>query len=64
MACVQDALRRGLIRDAFELALPLPDTPDQMGHGERLLVEVLEAVSCGYPKEASRFLKSVSRQLC
>lgn len=44
MACVQDALQRHLIVHAFELALPIPETPQQSKRGERLLVEVLEAV--------------------
>ncbi len=44
MACVHDALQRGWIRDAFKLALPLPETPSQSGRGEQLLVKVLEAI--------------------
>jgi hypothetical protein len=44
MACVGDALQRQLVIHAFDLALPLPKTPAQARRGERLLIEVLEAV--------------------
>jgi hypothetical protein len=44
MACVRDALQRGLILHAFELALPIPETPQQSKRGESLLVEALETV--------------------
>jgi hypothetical protein len=44
MACVQDALQRHLLLHAFELALPIPATPQQSNRGERLLVQVLEAI--------------------
>jgi hypothetical protein len=44
MACVQDALQRHLLVHAFELALPISETPEQSRRGERLLVEVLQAV--------------------
>lgn len=44
MACVSDALGRKLILPAFELVLPIPRTPAQMEHGERLLLQVLEAI--------------------
>ena len=44
MACVSDALERKLIFHAFELAMPIPKTPDQAGRGEKLLLQVLEAV--------------------
>jgi hypothetical protein len=43
-ASVQDALQRGLIVHAFELALPLPETPQELQRGESLLAKVLEAV--------------------
>lgn len=44
MACIDDALQRHLVLHAFELALPIPVTPQQSKRGERLLVEALEAV--------------------
>ncbi|WP_439549056.1 CHAT domain-containing protein [Falsiroseomonas sp.] len=44
MACVRDALQRQLVFHAFELALPLPKTPAHARRGERLLIEVLEAI--------------------
>ena len=44
MACVSDALNRSLISQAFELAVPIPETPSQMDLGERLLLQVLRAV--------------------
>jgi hypothetical protein len=44
MACVRDALQRHLILHAMELALPIPETPQQSKRGEALLLEVLEAI--------------------
>lgn len=44
MACVRDALQRQLIVHAFDLVLPMPKTPEQAERGEKLLVEVLEAI--------------------
>lgn len=44
MACVNDALLRKLIPQAFELAMPLPSTPAQAERGERLLARVLERI--------------------
>jgi hypothetical protein len=52
MACVQDALERHLILHALRLALPIPETPQQANRGERLLVNVLEAVFLGVGKGA------------
>lgn len=52
MACVRDALQRGLILHAFELALPIPATPQQSKRGESLLVETLEAAFVWAPKGA------------
>lgn len=44
MACVNDALSRKLIPQAFDLAMPLPTTQAEAGQGERLLLRVLENV--------------------
>lgn len=44
MACVSDALSRKLISHAFELAMPLPSTPDKIERGEKLLVRILEHI--------------------
>ncbi len=44
MACVSDALQRQLVLHAFELVMPIPKTPAQVGRGERLLLQVLEKV--------------------
>ena len=43
MACVEDALQRHLVVHAFQLVLPIPESPAQSKSGERLLVRVLEA---------------------
>jgi hypothetical protein len=52
IACVQDALRRHLIVHAFELALPLPESPQHSKRGEILLVEVVEAIFLSATKGA------------
>lgn len=44
MACVRDALARGLLVHAFDLVMPLPSTPHQLLRGERLLLQTLEAL--------------------
>lgn len=44
MACVNDALSRNLIPQAFELVMPLPSTPAQAERGERLLLRILENI--------------------
>jgi hypothetical protein len=44
MTCVSDALARGLVLHAFELAMPIPETSAQTERGEKLLLEVLEAI--------------------
>lgn len=44
MACVDDALSRKLIPQAFELVLPLPITPAQAERGERLLLQIIEHI--------------------
>ena len=44
MACVSDALARQLVFHAFDFAVPIPMTPAQSERGERLLLEVLEAI--------------------
>jgi len=42
MACVNDAISRNLIPLAFELVMPLPNTPAQLERGERFLLQILE----------------------
>lgn len=44
MACVDDALSRKLVHHAFQLAIPLPTTPDQTDRGERLLLRAIEQI--------------------
>ena len=44
MASVANALSRKLLIQAFDLAMPLPSTSEQIERGERLLLETLEAV--------------------
>lgn len=44
MACVSDALKRQLVIHAFAFVLPIPNTPALAEQGERLLLQVLEAL--------------------
>lgn len=44
IACVSDALARSLVFHAFELAMPIPKNPAEARRGERLLLDVLEAL--------------------
>ncbi|MER9436379.1 CHAT domain-containing protein [Mesorhizobium sp. M0618] len=65
MASVSDALVRKLVVHAFELVRPLPSTPGQARHGERLLLETLEALLLvsskdgGWPVDRDRFQAAV-----
>jgi len=62
MACVNDALSRKLIPQAFELALPLPRTPAQAKRGEMLLLQIIEHIMLLNGKYGSLSVQSESLQ--
>ncbi len=58
MACVNDALSRKLVPQAFELAMPIPTTPAQAERGERFLLRILEHILLLNGKDGALSLQS------